>query len=99
VVLTYRYLADCAHQVGVGLRRGERRFALRAMVEQDAPGTLIWLGARARWWSERCASALHTANDPSAWWSRRAANTARVLETLVADRREEQPCWDSGAKP
>ena len=35
VVLTYRDLAACAHQVGVGLRRGERRFALRAMVEQD----------------------------------------------------------------
>jgi hypothetical protein len=91
VILTYRDLAHCAQQVGVGLRRGERRFALRAMVEQDAPATLIWLGARARWWSERCASALRTTNDPCAWWSRRAANTARVLETLVADG-GDQPC-------
>jgi hypothetical protein len=88
VVLTYRDLATCAHQVGLGLRRGERRFALRAMIEQDAPGTLMWLGARARWWSERCASAPRMGNDPGEWWSRRAANTARVLETLVADKTE-----------
>ena len=101
-VLTYRDLANCAHSVGVGLRRGERRFALRAMLEQDAPGTLTWLGAHARWWAQRCASAtLRKANDPCAWWSRRAANTARVLETLVAempaeasDRREDLLCWD-----
>lgn len=85
VVLTYRDLAGCARRVGVGLRRGERRFALRAMLEQDAPATLGWLGAHARWWSERCRSA-HTANDPCAWWSRRAANTARVLETLAAGK-------------
>jgi hypothetical protein len=85
-VLTYRDLANCAHQVGLGLRRGERRYALKAMLEQDAPGTLIWLGARARWWSDRCSSAPRKTNDPCAWWSRRAANTARVLETLVAER-------------
>lgn len=94
VVLTYRDLADCAHRVGVGLRRGERRFALRAMVEQDARGTLGWLGTRARWWSQRCAPTLETPNDPGAWWSRRAATTARVLEALVADGAdgEESPC-------
>jgi len=86
IVFTRGDLANCAHQVGLGLRRGERRFALRAMLEQDAPGTLIWLGARARWWSERCPSAMRKTNDPCAWWSRRAANTARVLETWVAER-------------
>lgn len=87
VVLTYRDLACCAQRVGVGLRRGERRFALRAMLEQDAAGTLGWLAARARWWSRRCASdAQPTTNDPCAWWARRAANTARVLDSLIADQ-------------
>jgi hypothetical protein len=83
IVLTHRDLADCAHQVGVGLRRGERRFELRAMFEQDAPATLHWLGAHARRWAQR-PSALRTANDPCAWWARRAANTARVLDALAA---------------
>ena len=95
MVLTYRDLANCANGVGVGLRRGERRFALRALLEQDAPGALTWLGAHARWWSQRCPSAQLKTNDPCAWWSRRAANTARVLETLVAekaDSAEERNC-------
>ena len=91
VVLTYRDLAECAHQVGIGLRRGERRYALRAMVTQDARGTLQWLGAHARSWSQRCAPTLPVANDPGAWWSGRAAETAHVLETLVADE-GVQPC-------
>lgn len=91
MVLTYRDLADCAQQVGVGLRRGERRYALRAMLEQDAPGTLRWLAARARWWSQRCVSTPLRPNDPGAWWSRRAASTARALEALLSDE-TESPC-------
>lgn len=91
VVLTYRDLAICSRQAGVGLRRGERRYALRAMLEQNAPATLSWLSARADWWSRRFAPATDATNDPCAWWSHRSANTARVLEALVADR-EKQPC-------
>jgi alkylated DNA nucleotide flippase Atl1 len=89
MVLTYRDLAECAHRVGVGLRRGERRFALRAMLEQEPQGTLSWLGARARRSSLRCTPTPPVANDPSAWWSRRAAETARVLDALVADEGEQ----------
>jgi hypothetical protein len=85
VVLTHRDLADCGQQARVGLRRGERRFALRAMLEQDALATLAWLGEHARRWSQRYPSALRMATDPGQWWSRRAANTAWVLETLAAD--------------
>ena len=95
LVLTYRDLAACGRQVGVGLRRGERRFALRAMLEQDAPATLRWLSGYARRLSQRCPSAPRTVNDPCTWWSRRAANTAGVLETLAAagtSRREELRC-------
>jgi alkylated DNA nucleotide flippase Atl1 len=89
MVLTYRDLAECAHRVGVGLRRGERRFALRAMLEQEPQGTLSWLGARARRSSLRCTPTPPVANDPSGWWSRRAAETARVLDALVADEGEQ----------
>jgi Nitrate reductase delta subunit len=93
VVLTYRDLAMCGRQVGVGLRRGERRFALKAMFEQDAAATLSWLGAHARRWSER--SAARTTDEACAWWSQRAAKTARILETLAAEstvRKEELRC-------
>ncbi|RDH77319.1 hypothetical protein DVS77_18120 [Mycolicibacterium moriokaense] len=85
VILTYRDLAACGHQTGVGLRRGERRFALRAMLEQDAPATLGWLAECAGHQSQRWPSTQDTTNDPCTWWSHRAAGTARVLQTLVAD--------------
>jgi hypothetical protein len=94
VVLTRRDVADCARQIGVGLRRGERRFELKAMLEQDAFATLGWLAAHARRWAER-PSAQGATNYPCAWWAYRAATTARVLETLAAAEttsREEVPC-------
>ena len=37
VVLTQRDLHEGARRAGVGFRRGERRYALRAMMQQDAP--------------------------------------------------------------
>ena len=45
-----------AGQAGVGHRIGERRYTLRAMLEQDPPATLTWLGEEARRWERRHAS-------------------------------------------
>lgn len=84
-VLTYRDLTACGSIVGVGVRRGERRYALRAMLEQDAPATLGWLAGHARSWSQQHASAAISENDPGAWWSARAAHTAGVLEAMASD--------------
>jgi len=85
-VLTFTDLGDAARQLGVGMRRGERRFALRAMLEQDAAGTLEWLGDHAL----RCA-AVHdgqpvvatTTADPWRWWAGRARGSAATLRTLA----------------
>lgn len=89
-VLTHRDLHRCAQHVGVGFRRGERRFALKAMFEQDAHATLNWLGAHAGSWSDRHASsrntsAQHTEANPCSWWSLRAASTARTLGMMAAE--------------
>jgi len=83
VILTHRDLVACATHAGVGFRRGERRFALRAMLQQDAHGTLGWLAAHARAWTERHTSAQSTDNDPCSWWAQRAAHTARTLDALA----------------
>ena len=37
MILTRRRLAEGAGQAGVGYRIGERRYTLRAMLEQDPP--------------------------------------------------------------
>lgn len=85
-VLTYADLDAAAGALGVGLRRGERRFALQAMLEQDAAGTLAWLGNHAL----RCATThdgLPTVSEPEAdpwhWWARRARSSAATLRTLA----------------
>ena len=81
VVLSQRDLQAGAAVVGVGFRRGERRYALRAMLEQDAPATLGWLAERARSWAE-----IHRGHgdDPTTdWWRVRAESTATVLAAAL----------------
>jgi len=78
LILTRRRLAEGAGQAGVGFRIGERRFALRAMLEQDPRPTLAWLAGEADRWQRR-----HRDRAPgdavTAWWAARAARTGQVL--------------------
>jgi TorA maturation chaperone TorD len=88
-VLSHADLAAAARQSGTGLRRGERRFALAAMLEQDPAAALAWLGRHAKRWSglhARRAAARPGAGraDPARWWARRAADAAAVLGRLAA---------------
>lgn len=92
LILTRRHLAAGADAAGAGHRIGERRFTLRAMLEQAPAQTLDWLSREAARWSQWHA-ALAAARgggqghrDPAqAWWTERAADTRRVL-TAAADR-------------
>jgi hypothetical protein len=81
IILTRRRLAQGAGQASVGHRIGERRFTLRAMLEQDPAATLAWLAAEAHGWRSRHATRPdHT----SQWWATRAGHTATVLDALTA---------------
>lgn len=76
IILTRRRLAAGAGQANVGHRIGERRFTLRAMIEQDPAATLTWLESEARRWHARHAARP----DPiSQWWADRAGHTATLL--------------------
>jgi hypothetical protein len=78
VILTRRAVAAGAGQVGAGHRIGERRFALRAMLESEPDRTAGWLGQEAARWSRRHLGIA--AGDPvQQWWAGRATATARVL--------------------
>lgn len=77
MVLTRCRLAAGASQSGVGHRVGERRFTLRAMLEQDPAATLTWLAAEASRWEHR--HECHGADGAARWWARRARLTARIL--------------------
>lgn len=79
LVLTHPSLARIAGRLGIGYRAGERRFALRAMLEQDAAGTLAGLSAEARRWAGRHRREARTEARVASWWSARARTTATVL--------------------
>lgn len=84
IILTQAELAAGAAQLGVGYRRGERRYALRAMLEQDKARSLLWLAGLAERWQARHAAAY---GDTAAgrWWSGRAALSARALASIARE--------------
>jgi hypothetical protein len=94
IILTRRRLARGAGQAGVGHRIGERRFTLRAMLDQDPAATLAWLGQEAAGWQQRHASRV-PGDAASRWWTTRAARTAQLLRDsagTVRDRSGEPAC-------
>jgi hypothetical protein len=57
---------------------GERRFALRAMLEQDPGAILAWLAGEADRWQRRHRDRV-PADDVTGWWAARAGRTGQVL--------------------
>jgi hypothetical protein len=80
LVLARSDLARAAATLGLGLRLGDRRDVLRALLAQDAPAVLDWLGREADRQAERHTAAPLGA--ATAFWTSRAATTAGLLEEL-----------------
>ncbi len=78
-------LEGAARELGIGLRRGERRFVLTAMFAQERAGLLGWLGraARAAAASHRERAVPWTAI--SAFWAARADRSADLFEALARE--------------
>ena len=83
LILTRRRLAEGAGQAGVGFRIGERRFALRAMLEQDPRATVAWLAGEAGRWQQRHRDRV-PGDQVTAWWAARAARTGQVLRDYAS---------------
>lgn len=90
-VLTQADLRLLAHAAGVGFRRGERRFALKAMLEQDARATLTGLADHASTWAvlhqgRGADNRFRPVGDAcGAWWAERANHTSATIEDVLAD--------------
>jgi hypothetical protein len=79
LILARGHLAALARDAGLGLRLGDRRRMLRALIEQDPPATLAALAELADEWAHR-----HRADQPvtgpiAQHWADRARATARTL--------------------
>ena len=88
VIVTRTDLGRAARALRLGLRHGERRYAIEALLTQDAPAVLDWLAGEAR-----RQAALHRSLTPS-WrpvaehWASRAEATAVGLARLAEEARE-----------
>ena len=85
-VLTYGDLLRAGAEIGVGVRRGERRFALRSMMEQDPDATLRWSAGHARRWARIHEDQPDHGAGTGRWWAQRATATAASLDQMRARR-------------
>lgn len=78
-------IARAARDLGAGVRAGERLFALRSLMGQDAAGALSRLAAEADEWVGLHRRRRDAHGHVADWWAERAASTAVLLRELKAD--------------
>jgi hypothetical protein len=92
IILTRADLKRAATDLGLGLRIGERVFALRSLLDQDHQPVVEWLAREAR----RQAGTLDGMPGPNvltSHWASRARITASSLEGLLAERQPANLPW------
>ena len=75
MVIARSDLARAARTLGLGLRRGERRFMLRSLLDQDAPATTRWIAGEARAWRARHERLRPVLGPSTDFWIDRARAT------------------------
>jgi len=87
VVLVRADLARAARELGLGLRQGERRFALQSLLGQDAAAVLDWLAQEARRQAALHRSLAQVWRPVTDHWATRAEVTAGELSRLAVEAR------------
>ncbi|MDT7689002.1 MAG: hypothetical protein QOE46_1761 [Acidobacteriota bacterium] len=85
MILVRDDLSRAARELGTGVRAGERLFALRSLMGQDAAGTLGWLASEADAWKSLHLRRSEAHGPVAEWWAARAASTASLLRELKTD--------------
>jgi TorA maturation chaperone TorD len=88
VILVRDDLSRAARALQTGVRAGERAFALRSLMGQDAAATLRWLASEADAWESLHLRRREAHGRVAEWWAARANSTARLLRELSADAGE-----------
>ena len=95
VILVRADLARAARSLGTALRAGERTFALKSLMGQDACGALAWLAEEASRVAARHAARRDALGTVADWWSARASATGELLRELKSDAESRE----AGASP
>ena len=85
VILVREDLARAARDLQTGVRAGERTFALRSLMGQDAAATLQWLASEADAWESLHTRRREAHGHVADWWASRANSTAKLLRDLKAE--------------
>ena len=84
IVVTRRDLVEAARRLNLGLRMGERRFVLSALVTQDPPAVAGWLADEAGAWAEEHDRLIPAIGDTARFWRERARGTEAHLRRLLS---------------
>ena len=84
VLLTRADIARMAADLGLAVRAGERAYALRALLSQDADGVACWLRAEASSWATRHEATAVIDPAMAAFWSARARRTGKIVAGMEA---------------
>ncbi len=91
MVITRHDLARAAEQLGLGLRIGERRYILSALMAQAPDAMLTWLADEAGRSAARLAGLRPVLDPVAGFWETRA----RAMETClrqIGEAPEKTPC-------
>lgn len=87
-ILTRADLMKAGRRLGIGLRMGERKFILKALLAQDAVGIFDWLIEETSLWIERHRWHRETLGELVGAWEARAVASASLLKELQLAARE-----------
>jgi TorA maturation chaperone TorD len=82
LILVREDITRAARDLQTGVRAGERTFALRSLMGQDASATLDWLATEADAWESLHTRRRETHGRVAEWWAARAHSTAKLLREL-----------------
>ena len=84
IVVTRRDLVEAARSLYLGLRMGERRFVLSALVNQDPAAVAGWFAHEASAWAEEHDRLVPVLGDTARFWRERARRTEGHLRRLLS---------------
>jgi TorA maturation chaperone TorD len=82
-ILARKDISNTANQSGFGSRIGDRKFMLKALLEQGAPATLLGLASTATDWAKQPEQRHQLLGPIAAHWSSRATESGVLLRELA----------------
>ena len=82
LVLVRDDLVRAGRELGLGVRAGERKYVLKALLSQDPAAILRWLGEECLVWAQRHRENTPWAGPPAGFWAERAQASSNLLAEL-----------------